>query len=87
MESRPVFLSQSFVRYMIAIESGVKFKTHPDHQIGTYKYLLREVMADYLPKHVRDRRNKTGWSSPWDNNHQELTRLWKLQDLEFISNL
>ena len=40
MESRPVFLSQSFVRYMINIESGVKFKTHPDHHIGTYKYLL-----------------------------------------------
>ena len=87
LESRPVFLSQSFVRYMIGIESGVKFKKHPEYQLGTYKYLLREVMADYLPKHVRDRRNKTGWSSPWDNNHPKLTELWKLQDLEFISNL
>ena len=87
MESRPVFLSQSFVRYMLSIESGVKFKKHPDHLLGTYKYLLREVMKDYLPQHVRDRKQKVGWSSPWDNNHAELTRLWKLQDLEFIANL
>ena len=87
MESRPVFLSQSFVRYMINIESGVKFKIHPDHQIGTYKYLLREVMKDYLPEHVRSRQQKVGWSSPWDNNHKEMTRLWKMQDLEFIANL
>ena len=87
MESRPVFLSQSFVRYMLSIESRVKFKKHPDYQLGTYKYLLREVMKDYLPKHVRERKKKVGWSSPWDNNHKELTRLWKLQDLEYISNL
>ena len=72
---------------MINIESGVKFKIHPDHQIGTYKYLLREVMKDYLPEHVRSRQQKVGWSSPWDNNHKEMTRLWKMQDLEFIANL
>ena len=65
----------------------IKFKTHPDYNLGTYKYLLREVMRDYLPKHVRSRKKKVGWSSPWDNNHKELTRLWKLQDLEFIANL
>jgi len=91
MESRPVFLSQSFVRYMLSIESSVKFKTHPDYlgvgKLGTYKYLIREVMKDYLPKHVSSRKKKVGWSSPWDNNHKELTRLWKLQDLEFIANL
>ena len=87
LESRPVFLSQSFVRYMIGIESGVKFKKHPKYKLGTYKYLLREVMAEYLPNHVRKRINKTGWSSPWDNNHPDLTHLWKLQDLEFIEKL
>ena len=87
MESRPVFLSQSFVRYILDVESGIKFKTHPDYYIGTYKYLLREVMKDYLPEHVRNRKKKVGWSSPWDNNHKELVALWKLQDLEYISNL
>ena len=87
LESRPVFLSQSFVRYMLSIESGVKFKKHPKYKLGTYKYLLREVMAEYLPNHVRNRINKTGWSSPWDNNHPDLTQLWKLQDLEFIEKL
>ena len=44
-------------------------------------------MKDYLPEHVRTRKQKVGWSSPWDNNHKELVRLWKLQDLEYISNL
>jgi len=87
MESRPVFLSQSFVRYMLDIEGQIKFKVHPDWQIGTYKYLLRKVMKDYLPRHVRDRKKKVGWSSPWDNNHPDLVALWKLQDLEYISNL
>ena len=87
LESRPVFLSQSFVRYMFEIESGIKFTKHKDYQLGTYKYLLREVMKDYLPEHVRKRKKKVGWSSPWDNNHKYLQDLWKLQDLEFISNL
>ncbi len=87
MESRPVFLSQSFLRYILEINSKVKFKKHKDYQLGTYKYLLREVMKDYLPEHVRTRKQKVGWSSPWDNNHKELVRLWKLQDLEYISNL
>ena len=59
MESRPVFLSQSFVRYMLSVDSGVKFTTHLDHHLGTYKYLLREVMKDYLPEHVRDRQQKS----------------------------
>ena len=87
MESRPVFLSQSFLRYILQVNSKVKFKTHPDYILGTYKYLLREIMKDYLPEHVRERRRKVGWSSPWDNNHKQLVRLWKLQDLEYISNL
>ena len=87
MESRPVFLSQSFVRYMLSIDSAVKFTTHIDYHLGTYKYLLREVMKDYLPDHVRTRKKKVGWSSPWDNNHKDLQALWKLQDLEYISNL
>ena len=72
---------------MLSIDSAVKFTTHIDYHLGTYKYLLREVMKDYLPDHVRTRKKKVGWSSPWDNNHKDLQALWKLQDLEYISNL
>ena len=87
MESRPVFLSQSFSRYILPIGSDIKFIQHEDYSPGTYKYLLREEMSEYLPKHIKLRKGKTGWSSPWDNNHGELQRLWKLQDLEFIEKI
>ena len=87
MESRPVFLTQSFARYMFQMNGEIKFKKHPHYYIGTYKYLLREVMKEYLPEHVRNRKKKVGWSSPWDNNHPDLQRLWIMQDLEYTSQL
>lgn len=81
MESRPVYLSQDFARYIYEIDGKVKMKLHKDYASGTYKYLLREVMKDYLPKHIRDRKNKCGWSSPWDNNSDEMKvqnrRVWE----------
>ena len=48
---------------------------------------MREVMKDYLPDHVRLRNQKVGWSSPWDNNHPELSPKWRKQDLEFIKTV
>ena len=48
---------------------------------------MREVMKDYLPDHVRLRKRKTGWSSPWDNNHPELSKRWRGQDLHFLKQL
>ena len=71
MESRPVYLSQDFARYIYEQDGKVKMKLHKDYASGTYKYLLREVMSDYLPDHVKNRKQKTGWSSPWDNNSNE----------------
>lgn len=81
MESRPVYLSQEFARYIYEIDGRVKMKNHKDYRSGTYKYLLREVMKDYLPKHIQSRKTKCGWSSPWDNNSSENKninfKLWK----------
>ena len=48
---------------------------------------MREVMRDYLPDHVRNRKTKVGWSSPWDNNHPELSPHWRGQDLHFLRQL
>lgn len=81
MESRPVYLSQDFARYIYETDGKVKMKLHKDHASGTYKYLLREVMKEYLPKHIRERKKKCGWSSPWDNNSiglkMENKRIWE----------
>jgi hypothetical protein len=87
MESRPVFLSQNYVQYIFQISGAEKFKQHPDWQKGTYKYLLREVFGDMLPKHVRERKQKVGWSSPWDNNVKLIEQRWREEDLEFLEVL
>ena len=84
MESRIPFLTQSFAKYVLSIMGSVKFRQSIKYAKGTNKFLMREVMKDYLPEHVRTRINKVGWSSPWDNNHPELTHKWKVQALEFL---
>ena len=81
MESRPVYLTQEFARYIFEQDGKIKMKMHKDYTSGTYKYLLREVMKDYLPKHIVDRKSKCGWSSPWDNNSMDMKeqnkKVWK----------
>jgi len=86
MESRPVFLTQEFARYVYEFEGKTKMKLHKDYVTGTYKYLLRVIMKDYIPKHIQDRKKKCGWSSPWDNNskmnqihNQKIWRKWTKQ--------
>lgn len=81
MESRPVYLTQEFTRYIYESDGKTKMKMHKDYASGTYKYLLREVMSEYLPQHIIDRKKKCGWSSPWDNNSNEMKeqnrKLWE----------
>ena len=60
--------------------------THPDYAKGTYKYILRELLGDMLPEHVRNRKQKTGWSSPWNNNVDELQEEWRNQDWETLKS-
>ena len=85
MESRPVFLTQEFARYVYEFEGKTKMKLHKDYVTGTYKYLLRVIMKDYIPKHIQDRKKKCGWSSPWDNNSEmnqiHNQKIWRKREL------
>ena len=87
MESRIPLLTQSFAKYVLSIMGRVKFRQTKKYRKGTNKFLMREVMKDYLPDHVRNRKTKVGWSSPWDNNHPELSKRWRGQDLHFLKQL
>ena len=87
MESRPVYLGQNFVRYCYEFDGMTKFTQKFGWDTGTYKYLLREVMGDMIPNHVKDRKRKTGWSSPWDNNHKTLAIEWRNRDWQYMTEL
>ncbi len=87
MESRPVFLGQNYVQYIYSFNGAVKFKQQAGWHPGTYKYLLREVFGDMLPKHVRERKTKVGWSSPWNNNYEPMTKQWAKEDLDYLTVL
>ena len=87
MESRPVYLGQNFVRYCYEFDGMTKFTQKFGWDTGTYKYLLREVMGDMLPEHVKSRKKKTGWSSPWDNNHPVVQNQWRKADWEYMVEL
>ena len=87
MESRIPLLTQRYVHYNMKIPTKTRFKQLPQYQKGTTKYLMREVMKEYLPDHVVNRKNKTGWSSPWDNNHPQQAMRWRDEDLELLRRL
>ena len=87
MESRPVFLGQNFVSYCYRFDGFSKMKQHPSWDTGTYKFLLREGMADYLPQHTKAKKKKIGWSSPWDNNHPEIQKMSRMLDWQFTQSL
>jgi asparagine synthase (glutamine-hydrolysing) len=85
MESRIPFLTQNYAKYVISINSKDKFKQLPEYADRcTTKYFMRETMKEFLPDHVRYRAKKTGWSSPWDNNHDNLQKKWRNLDIEFL---
>ena len=87
MEERPVLLGQDFVRWLLWQSGNFKFQQLPEYREGETKYLARETMSRWQPDHVRFRKKKVGWSSPWDNNHKQLLRLWSLQDVEYLKGI
>ena len=87
MEARIPLLTQRYVHYVLGIPTKTRFKQLPGLDIGTTKYLMREVMKDYIPQHVLERKQKTGWSSPWDNNHPHQSARWRDEDLELLKRL
>ena len=87
MESRIPLLTQRYVHYNMTIPTTTRFKHKQGLDLGTSKYLMREIMKDYLPQHVIERKQKTGWSSPWDNNHPQQSVRWREEDLELLRRL
>ena len=87
MEARIPLLTQRYVHYVMTIPAIDRFKQFKGLELGTTKYLMREVMKDYIPQHVIQRKQKTGWSSPWDNNHPQQAMRWRTEDLELLKRL
>lgn len=87
MESRIPLLTQRYVHYNMTIPTKTRFTHFEGLDLGTTKYLMREVMKEYLPEHVIYRKQKTGWSSPWDNNHPQQSVRWRNEDLELLKRL
>ena len=87
MESRIPLLTQRYVHYNMTLPTKTRFKQLQPYELGTTKYLMREIMKDYLPDHVINRKTKTGWSSPWDNNHPQQAARWRNEDLELLKRL
>jgi len=87
MEARIPLLTQRYVHYNMSLPTDTRFKHIEGLDLGTTKYLMRVIMKDYLPKHVIERKQKTGWSSPWDNNHPQQQFRWRQEDLELLRRL
>ena len=87
MEARIPLLTQRYVQYNMTLPTKTRFTQFKGLQTGTTKYLMREVMKEYLPDHVVNRKNKTGWSSPWDNNHAQQAQRWRQEDLDLLTRL
>ena len=87
MEARIPLLTQRYVQYNMTLPTKTRFTQFKGLQTGTTKYLMREVMKEYLPDHVVNRKNKTGWSSPWDNNHTQQAQRWRQEDLDLLTRL
>ena len=87
MESRIPLLTQRYVHYNMTLPTKTRFKQLQPYELGTTKYLMREIMKEYLPDHVINRKTKTGWSSPWDNNHPQQAAQWRNEDLELLRRL
>ena len=83
MEARVPFLTQRYAHYVFSIPLSIRFKQLDPWGVAT-KYLMREVMKEYLPNHVVNRKDKIGWSSPWDNNDPDIYKRWRLRDIEFL---
>jgi asparagine synthase (glutamine-hydrolysing) len=81
MESRVPFLHQKLVKYAMRIPGVIKLKGN-SQDFGGYKYLIREVLGDYLPDHVKERTTKIGWAAPWDARDHEKNKLIGQADLK-----
>lgn len=87
MESRMPYLNQEYVQYVARIPMAYKLKcpremessSHPMQ--GCHKGLIRDVFHDELPKFIRERQDKTGFSIPWDSRNKEKNDATQKQEL------
>ena len=73
MESRVPFLAQNLAKYTLKIPATDKLHVPFDIDEetrnmykGHYKILIRDYMAKHVPKFIRDRHSKIGFSTPWN---------------------
>lgn len=74
MESRTPFCHQDLVKTILELPSEHKLRIPAGWSKGTYKYLLREVFKNELPKHITQKDVKTGWASPWNSRNDKINR-------------
>lgn len=74
MESRTPFCHQNLVKTILELPTEHKLKMPEGWYKGTYKYLLREVFKNELPKHITEKDIKTGWASPWNSRDDYINR-------------
>jgi asparagine synthase (glutamine-hydrolysing) len=80
MESRVPFLHQELAKYILKIPSSHKLRIPWKREIrdgivknsggagrvGSYKWLIREEMKEYIPEHILNDPSKVGFSTPWN---------------------
>jgi hypothetical protein len=49
---------------------------------GSNKYIIRELLGQFLPDHVTSRKTKIGFASPWDARNHKANIQIGLQDFE-----
>ena len=81
MESRVPFLHQKLAKYLINIPSGFKMLGNSKF-CGSNKYIIRELLGQFLPNHVTSRKTKIGFASPWDARDHKANVQIGLQDFE-----
>jgi asparagine synthetase B (glutamine-hydrolysing) len=87
MEARVPLLTQRYAHHIMNMPTNIRFKQIEGFAPGTTKYLARVGLANFIPDHITSRKSKVGWSSPWDNNVNDVAHRWKLRDLELLRRL
>ena len=87
MEARVPLLTQRYAHHIMNMPTEIRFKQIEGFAPGTTKYLARVGLANFIPDHITSRKSKVGWSSPWDNNVNDVADRWRLRDLELLRRI
>ena len=88
MEARVPLLTQRYAMYLWNnYPTKFIFQQDPSLTVGTTKYLARIGGKGIVPEHILNRTTKVGWSSPWDNNVENIAERWRLRDFELLKRI